>query len=203
MRTGRQTKLRRLAGFLYEVGSLRKIARSHRQTLLTDDLSDNIASHSYRVALIGYVLAKMEKADAGKVVLMCLTHDLEESRCGDQNWLHKRYVEVADGEILEQQLGGLLGGELKEIAGEYAKRESKEARVSKDADLLDQILLLREYAWRGNREAVGWLKGGEQEKRLVLTHSKRLAREIVRQKPSDWWSGLWVEKRRKKPKHKA
>jgi putative hydrolase of HD superfamily len=69
-----------LAKFLFEVGSLRKIARSHRQKFLTDDLSDNIASHSFRVIHIGYLLAKMEKADVSKVMLMCLYHDVGESR---------------------------------------------------------------------------------------------------------------------------
>src|SRR5688572_21870065 len=93
--------------FLYEIGSLRKIARSHRQTLLTDDLSDNIASHSYRVAMIGYFLAKLEKADTGKVVLMCLFHDTGEARSGDINAIQKRYVKVFDDEIIVDQLTDL------------------------------------------------------------------------------------------------
>ena len=37
--------------------------------------------------------------------------------------------------------------------GEYDERESLEAHLAKDADLLDQILLLREYEWVGNNEA--------------------------------------------------
>jgi len=50
---------KKYARFFLEVGSLRKLARSHRQTLLTDDLSDNIASHSYRVVVIAYMLAQL------------------------------------------------------------------------------------------------------------------------------------------------
>src|SRR3989304_1489360 len=67
-----------LASFFFELGTLRKILRSHRQTLLTDDLSDNIASHSFRVTLIGWFLAKLEQADPYKVLLMCLFHDFSE-----------------------------------------------------------------------------------------------------------------------------
>jgi len=52
--------------FFYEIGTLRKIARTHRQTLLTDDLSDNIASHTFRVCIIGMILAQLEKADISK-----------------------------------------------------------------------------------------------------------------------------------------
>lgn len=50
----------RIADFLYEIGSMRKLMRMHRQTLLSDDSSDTIASHSYRVAMIGWLLAKLE-----------------------------------------------------------------------------------------------------------------------------------------------
>ena len=59
-----------IADFLFEIGTMRKIARSHRQTLLTDDLSDNIASHSFRVTVIGYLIAVGEKLDPFKVVMM-------------------------------------------------------------------------------------------------------------------------------------
>ena len=48
---------------------MRKTIRMHRQLLLTDDMSDNIATHSFRVAVIGYFLAKMEGADPLKVVM--------------------------------------------------------------------------------------------------------------------------------------
>lgn len=72
-----KNKTKQLIGFFFEVGTLRKVARAHRQTLLTDDLSDNIASHSFRVGIIGWQLAKIERADCYKVVMMCLLHDLE------------------------------------------------------------------------------------------------------------------------------
>ena len=85
--------LDRLIKLMFEVGTLRKISRSHRQTLLTDDLSDNIASHTFRVIFIGYILAKLEKADPYKVVLMCLVHDFEEARDLDERgkWIFKKY----------------------------------------------------------------------------------------------------------------
>jgi putative hydrolase of HD superfamily len=77
--------IKKAAEFLFEVGTLRKTIRAHRQTLLTDDSSDNIASHSFRVIWIGWILSKMEKADPYKVLLMCLAHDTGETRSGDQN----------------------------------------------------------------------------------------------------------------------
>ena len=84
---------------------MRKIIRAHRQVLLTDDLSDSISSHSFRVTIIGWFLAKEEKADLYKTTMMCLLHDMEESRSNDHNWVHKKYVTVFDEEIDKEQLG--------------------------------------------------------------------------------------------------
>lgn len=192
-------KLQQLTHLLYELGTLRKVARSHRQTLLTDDLSDNISSHSYRVTMIGWFLAKLEKADPYKVVMMCLFHDTSESRTGDQNWVHKKYIKAFVSEAAKDQLTGIPASvELLAITSEYEERESLEAKLAKDADLLDQVLLLKEYSWRGNQEVTDWLRDNEQIKRLYSKSAKQIAKEILKQNPSDWWSHSgWSADRRK------
>lgn len=183
----------RVVNWFFELGTLRKIARSHRQTLLTDDLSDNIASHSFRTTMIGWCLAEAEKADTAKVVFMCLLHDTAETRTGDQNWVHKNYVHTEEEGAAAGQLLKLPGEVfMKDIGREYRARKSKEARLAKDADLLDQVLLLSEYAWRGNRETREWLNGNEQMKRLSSQTAKKWCREICRQRPSEWWDKLWT-----------
>lgn len=190
-------KIRKIVAFLFEVGTLRKLVRAHRQTLLTDDLSDNISSHSFRVAMIGRILASLEKADKYKVIMMCLFHDLSESRTGDQNWVNKSYVKVFEEEVFNSQLSDLPETEeLSLLVKEYERRESLEAKVAKDADIIDQILLLREYSWQGNKEADDWLKGREQMKLLYSRTAKKVAREIYKQKPHYWWNNLWTYKRR-------
>lgn len=192
-----KSKLNQLSSFLFEIGSLRKLIRSHRQTLLTDDQSDNIASHSYRVALIGWFLAKEEKANSEKVLLMCLLHDVGESRSGDQNWVHKRYIKVFEDEIIKGQFKNLpKGKELANTLKEYNQRKTKEAKIAKDADLLDQALLLKEYAWQGNSEAKRWLKGREHQKALQTKTARELAKSIIEQRPSEWWGNLWTPNRR-------
>lgn len=190
------------AQFLFEVGTLRKTIRAHRQTLLTDDSSDNIASHSFRVTWIGWILAKMEKVDPYKVVIMCLSHDTGEARGGDQNWVHKNYVKVFESEIVEDQIANLPDEkELKSFILEYGKRKSKEALIAKDADLIDQILLLKEYVVQGNKEAERWLKGKTNGKSrhiemLKTKSAKKLGRVILESNPTDWWKDVWTPKRR-------
>lgn len=202
MKKNEETK--RIAEFLFEIGTMRKLMRMHRQVLLTDDMSDSIATHSYRVALIGWFLAKREKTDLYKTVMMCLLHDVGEVRSGDHNWIHKRYVKIFEEEIDREQLGGLPYKDLKDLVDEYARRKSKEAVLAKDADLLDQILLLREYAWQGNREAEIWLHGksGEDQnvqlRNLRSKSAKELGTAIYHENPSDWWNNLWTPHNRKK-----
>jgi putative hydrolase of HD superfamily len=194
----------RYADFLFEVGTMRKLLRMHRQTLLTDDMSDNIATHSYRAALIGWILAKREGVDPYKVVMMCLLHDIAEVRSNDHNWVHKRYIKVFEEEITREQLGTLPDRELEEVALEYGARESREAIIAKDADYLDQVLLLREYEWQGNKEAALWLRGkrGEHETSNAQLHklrtdtAKKLGKAIYDRAPSDWWNELWTSSNR-------
>lgn len=199
------TKEERLTDFLFEIGTMRKLLRIHRQTLGTDDMSDNIATHSYRVAIIGWLLAKEEGVDPYKVVMMCLLHDIAEVRSGDHNWVHKRYVKVFEDEIKEDQLGTLPYDDLKEILDEYDERESPESIVAKDADRLDQVLLLREYEWQGNKEARSWLQDKSTEEQadtkaklswLKTDAAKRLAEVMYDRKPSEWFANITTSKNR-------
>ncbi len=191
-------KHERIADFLFEIGTMRKLMRMHRQTLLTDDASDNIASHSYRVSFIGWYLAKEEEADLYKTVMMCLLHDVAEARSGDHNWIHKKYVKIFGEEITKEQLGTLPYPDFEELVNEYDKRETKEAILAKDADLLDQILLLREYEWQGNKEAGIWLRGKGDDKinaqlmNLKSVTAKAIGEIILEKNPSDWWNVIWT-----------
>jgi 5'-deoxynucleotidase YfbR-like HD superfamily hydrolase len=80
----------------------------------------------------------------------------------------KRYVKVFEEEIREEQLKNLPHSEeLRALSREYMERKSLEAKIAKDADLLDELFLLREYAWQGNKEAVKWLRGEKVQKEKV------------------------------------
>lgn len=197
-----EDKIKILSNFFYEVGSLKRVLRAHQQTLMVNDPSDNIATHSYRTTLIGYFLARELEADADKVLKMCLLHDIEEVRSGDMNWINKKYVKVFEEEIREEQLRMLPHNEeLLAVVEEYSQRESKEAKVAKDADLLDQVFILSEYTHQGNREAESWLHVGnpddcQQIKLMSFDLTKQIAKEAINHKPSDWWKGVWTSKRR-------
>ena len=193
---------KKIANFFFEVGSLKRILRSSYQTFL--DGGETIAEHSFRTAVIGYVLALLEKEngndkiDENKVLKMCLFHDLPETRTGDQNLLHGKYVSANENEAIEDQCKDLFcGGELKKILKEYNEgkhniERSPEAVIAKEADILEQLLTEKEYQERGNTHAAEWMEYSLS--RLKTVNGKKIAEEIINGSSRNWWYGAVVGK---------
>lgn len=140
---------RRDAEFLYEIGTLRHIARTWSQ--FGEPSFANVAEHSFRVMWIAIILAKREKADVGKVAQLALLHDVSETRTGDQNYLSSQYVKKRDVEALVSIFSKTsLESEAGLLAAEYEARETLEAKIVKDADTLDCDFELEELAARGS-----------------------------------------------------
>jgi len=183
-----------IVNFLFEIGILKKTPRSGYQFLGTGN--ESVAEHSFRVAVIGYLLAKNEpKADMQKVVLMSLFHDFHEARTGDHNYVNKRYVTVNESKAVNDLARKLsFGQEIVSLIDEFNSRKTLEAQLSQDADQLDFILELKRQQDLGNISAAEWLK--YSAKRLITDFAKTLADEIVTTDSSDWWfkkkEELWV-----------
>jgi putative hydrolase of HD superfamily len=186
--------MKNIVNFLFEIGILKKTPRSGYQFLGTGN--ESVAEHSFRVAVIGYLLAKNEpKADMQKVVLMSLFHDFHEARTGDHNYVNKRYVTVNENKAVSDLARKLsFGQEIVSLIDEFNSRETLEAQLSQDADQLDFILELKRQQDLGNISAAEWLK--YSAKRLITDFAKTLADEIVTTDSSDWWfkkkEELWV-----------
>jgi len=177
--------LKRIAGFLFEVGMLRRTQRSGFNFLGSGRQS--VAEHSLRVVYIGYVLSRMEKGiDEEKLLKMCLFHDLCEARTGDLNYVHKRYVKADEEKALADTADGLpFGSEIMEIVTEFNQHQTPEARLAADADQLDMILELKEHQDIGNRYASQWLPYVQE--RLVTDAGRSLARAILETDWAAWW----------------
>ena len=177
--------MRNIANFLFEAGMLKKTPRTGYQFLGSG--SESVADHSFRTALIGYVLAMdNQAADLQKVVLMCLFHDLHEARTGDHNYVNKRYVRVSEDQASQYLLQDLaFGDSILQLLREFNRTESIEAQLAKDADQLDLILELKEQKDLGNPYAGQWLSYAL--KRLMSPEAKRLADEIMETDSTDWW----------------
>ena len=111
--------MERIAEFIFELGMLKKTPRTGYQFL--GNGSENVASHSYRVAMIAYALAKVNgQADVWRTVAMALMHDVAEARTGDHNYVNQRYVTADEDRVTKEQLEGLpFGTELAKFKEEF------------------------------------------------------------------------------------
>ena len=191
-----QSRLERLADFLHEAGMLRRIPRSGYAFLGTG--AENVAEHSYRAAVIGYVLARLAGADAARVTLLCLFHDLHEARTGDFNYVNHRYNECRARDALEDALEGTgLSGELLAFFDEFESARNLEAELAHDADQLDLLCNLAVELSKGNTFASEWIENAL--KRLRTASARELAEQILRADPNRWWFGRidrdwWVKR---------
>ena len=169
---------------MFEAGTLKRLVRNSYQALGSG--GETIAEHSFRCALIGYCLAKMEKADADKTMKMCLFHDLLETRTGDRNWINKHYTNANEEKARKDQCKGLpFNKEMLKLLSEYEERKTKEGILAKDADTLEQMFQEKEYYEIGNQQALDWLKYSKAK--LKTKTAKKIAGQIIKGKSRDWW----------------
>lgn len=174
---------------LFELGTLRFVPRTWNQ--FHDPKFANVSEHVFRMLWIALVLAKREGADSGKVLRMTLVHDITESRTGDVHTLSRYYVQRDEKRALADMLAGTsMAGEAEELMREYRERTTLEAKVVKDADLLDVDLELRELAATGGKYPKKW----DEKRRHVADHElltdsgRKLWQEIQTADPYDWYA---------------
>ena len=186
MANNNTNEIKNITDFLFEVGTLKRLIRNSYQTLGSG--GETVAEHSFRCALIGYCLAKMEKADENKIMKMCLFHDLLEARTGDQNWINKQYTEALKDKARKDQCQALpFGKEMLKLLSEW-NSWTQEAILAKDADILEQMLQEKEYYESGNQGALDWMK--HSKNRLRTKIAKQIAVQIMKGKARDWWWNL-------------
>ncbi len=178
-------QMTRLADFLFEVGMLRRTPRSGFQ-FLGSRQEENIAEHSFRTAVAGYVLAQMAGADPTRTAILCLFHDLHETRTGDFNYVNRRYNSSKRSQALRDATAGTgLEELLLPLWEELETVETPEARLAQDADQIDIILALKEEQDLGNPYAGKWLDAAMG--RLRTEEGKALAASIRQTDHTDWW----------------
>ncbi len=175
---------KKIADFLFEVGYLNKITRSKLKKQ-----KNSIAEHSFRVTIIGYILATLEKADIEKTLLMCLFHDIPETRTGDADLVNRCYLKINELKALKDTLKDLpIEKNINNIFKEYQKNKTKEIKIIHDADILEELLTEKQQYDDGLKEAKKWMNFSV--KKLTTKHGKLIGNKILKQKSNDWWEGI-------------
>ncbi|MCD4751007.1 MAG: HD domain-containing protein [Thermoanaerobaculales bacterium] len=84
--------MRSIVNFLFEIGHLKRVPRSGWGFTGVSH-PESVAEHSYRTAVIGFILGLVSGVDAERVAILCLFHDIEEARTSDLHRLAKSYLE--------------------------------------------------------------------------------------------------------------
>ncbi len=188
--------MERITDLLNEVGMLRFTPRTGYQFLGSGQ--ENVAEHSYRTSVIGYVLARLAKADVARVTFLCLFHDLHEARTGDFNYVNHIYNSTRARAALEDATEGTgLEEDILPLWDELKTAETPEALLAHDADQLDLIFNLKAESDKGNKFADDWL--GSAVLRLKTPQGKELANTVLCTDYNLWWYGgpdrAWWDKR--------
>ena len=182
-------KLKPYVDFLYEVGILNLTNRSGFRHL--GGWKQSIAEHTHRMLFIALILANFEKEkgkkiDTQKLLEMCMMHDFGEARALDLDWISQKYNTSDELRAVEDSVKDLsLGDRLLNLYIEYKERKTIESILAKEADHLELLLTLREIEENGNKQAKDWIK--PSLKRLKTDIGKKIAREIIKTSPTDWW----------------
>jgi putative hydrolases of HD superfamily len=177
-----------IARLIHEVGHLKRVPRSG-WALAGVSTPESVAEHVFRTAFIGLVLAHLANADAGRTALMCVVHDLAETRLGDVPSVGKKYIGKPDDvRVVQDQTRGCpssLAGELLDLVREYEERETLEAQLARDADYLECLAQASEYVAAGHDLAKDWVDGCAQS--VATPFGKTLAQTLRTSPPETWW----------------
>jgi putative hydrolase of HD superfamily len=182
-------KLKPYADFLYEVGILNLTPRSGFRHL--GNWRQSIAEHTHRMLFVCLVLKELEeekgkKLDTQKILEMCLSHDFGEARALDLDWISQRYNTSDESRAVKDAVKNIgFGKRFSNLFEEYKERKTPESILVKEADHLELLLTLKEIKENGNKKAQDWIDASL--KRLQTKSGKRLAKEILATKTTDWW----------------
>lgn len=197
MKSKASNKIKEIVSYLFETGQLSRINRSG-DCLIGIDKPQNVAEHSFRAAVVGYFIGKIEGLDAGKVSMIALFNDIHEARLTDLHKVGQRYInfKVAEKKAFEEQVKNLpkeIKKDLLENLHNIQNDGTKEGVAARDADLLECALQYKEYLDNGYKDAQDWLNN--IRKVIKTKTAKKMLDSIEKSDPNSWWKGLKKIKR--------
>jgi 5'-deoxynucleotidase YfbR-like HD superfamily hydrolase len=151
---------------------------------------ETVAEHSFRVGIVGLMLATMEGADIGRTVALCLLHDAHETRIGDVPSVGRAYVTTAAPEaVTAHQTSAMPDAAAKviqDLVAEYEATETTESRLAHDADKIETLLQAIEYGTQGH-DTEPWK---ETSLAALRTDAGRQLAQAIGSADPRWWSAF-------------
>ena len=177
--------MKNIANLLFEAKILKEIPRSGYHFLGVG--KETVAEHCFSATFIAYVMSRMEpEIDALKLICMCLIHDLPETRIGDLNTVHKKYVKADETKAFKDTIEGLAFGQnLTDLFDEFNAGRSIEAKLAHDADQIALILELKDLMDIGYKPPETWIQNVIG--RLQTETGQKIARAVMDTPRDAWW----------------
>lgn len=178
---------RNVAKYFFEAGELKREKRTGWWAAGVKN-PESVAEHSWRTAVIAYVLAVEEGFDENKACAAALFHDLLEARLGDRHKISTNYLKTP------KRVARKIQADQAKVLGKTGERilrllEDEKLRVvAKDADYLECCIQAKEYADVGYSAAEDWFKRAGSM--LNTKSAKRIFKELKSMPFTTWWKGL-------------
>ncbi len=190
------TNQKHLTNFVYEAANVKRMLRTGWQRL--GDNEEGVGEHSFMTAVIAYLLAREinEDKDPGrsvsleKILLMSIFHDFHEGRTGEMDKMAKRYMTRHEDKANEDIFRD-FDDKLLTLLNEYEERQSLEAQIVYEANVIAFGVECRILMEKGNTHAKEWMDGNSL--RVRLPESVKLMDSIARTDSQDWWKGIRTE----------
>jgi putative hydrolase of HD superfamily len=172
---------------IFEAAVVKRIQRTGWQIL--GDNHETVGEHTFMTGVIAYMLAKSMKGkvDMEKVMVMSLFHDFHESRIGDVDKIALEYI-TRDTKKANRDIFAGKDMELLESLTEYEAKDTIEAKIVYEANIIALLVELKILTEKGNIHAREWLDGNI--KRLRIPEAQKMAGEIVSTDSHSWWKDI-------------
>ncbi len=156
---------------------------------------ESVAEHSYRTAVVGYVLARMaglSPSDEASLIKACLFHDLHEARIGDLHRLAKLYGSLDEKKAEKAQREGLPADMKADLASVLDSLSPRLKQFAYEADKIECAITAKEYLDAGYRTKK-WIE--HTRPMLKSKEAKELLAAIEKSDSISWfvdnpkWSG--------------
>ena len=187
------TDQQQLTNFIYEAANVKRMLRTGWQRL--GDNEEGVGEHSFMTAVIAYLLAREineqqnddRKVAMEKIFLMSIFHDFHEGRTGEMDKMAKRYMTRHEDKANEDIFRG-FDDALLDLLNEYEARQTLEAQIVYEANVIAFGVECRILMEKGNTHAKEWMDANSL--RVRLPESVDLMTAIAQTDSQNWWKNI-------------
>ena len=187
-------QLKNITNLIYEAAAVKRMKRTG--WMLLGDNEEGVGEHSFMTCVIAYLLAKQIRANSPEqsrrismetVLVMSVFHDFHEARTGDLDKIAKFYMK-RDQDKANRHIFARIDDELLKTLDTYEQKQTLEARIVYEANVIAFAVELKLLIEKGNVHAKEWLDANTS--RLRIPEAIAIAKSLSKASSQDWWKRI-------------